>query len=424
MKKISMVIASIFVIAGCGGSSNNSKPVTMTITGFDSSVSQTANIAKATLSVTDYVGIGEHYGEAVVDGLKIRIRGASVYGDAGGTIAEIIDYGDSPENLEIAMGLSGTISGSGTLPNGTYKHLKVHVEPQYDLKAYAYLDRDQDGTPDTTIWTTPDGIQMSASQISSTSDMTDYGYFHYGFRNAGTANSATNSTFDDAVDGETTHFVQPLVIDDAPTYTDSRGEVVNRPSIYTLDARIDANRIVRVWDGTPESRENSTAFNVTNNNGIAITNFFPDNEPNFALLSIPLYAYMNESGLQVKTYALSDNAGFPSSETQYMTVVYLGNGVPAEGKVSGWGGPGFQPETFGFELVSENVYKAWNGGNGGDGLAVFKSESFNIINDFPINVEGTAMTLNIIDGEGCSSNPSQCFGTRTAYVKRIERTTY
>jgi len=101
--------------------------------------------------------------------------------------------------------------------------LAVSWNSQYQLKAYAYFDRDYNGTPDWTLYTSASGLQLVEGALDMSS-RTDYSYAQLGSFGAQTGNNQT-----------ITIPSEPLVV------TDDHKLFVN--------LFIDPFRCVKAWDG-------------------------------------------------------------------------------------------------------------------------------------------------------------------------------
>jgi len=147
----------------------------------------------------EYAGMGEHSGESVVLGLKIKLTGITLSenppGQSGGNGGSIFDWSASPRELQIENGFAGVIEDSAVLnlPDGDYQVLQVNYLSQYDLKAYAYLDTDKDGEIDTTIYTKTTGVAAVPGLVLP-ENLVDLDYKHYGFTYTHNADSPTAST--------------------------------------------------------------------------------------------------------------------------------------------------------------------------------------------------------------------------------------
>lgn len=147
----------------------------------------------------EYEGMGQHSGDSVVLGLKIKLTGITLGqnppGQPNAATYSLFDWSARPKELAIENGFTGTISDSAELdlPDGDYNVVQVSYLSQYDLKAYAYLDTDKDGEVDTTIYTTATGVKAAAS-VAAPDDLSDLDYTHYGFTYSFNADSVTDST--------------------------------------------------------------------------------------------------------------------------------------------------------------------------------------------------------------------------------------
>ena len=368
----------------------------------------------------EYSGIGINYGNIMVDGFKIKLNGITVKGKSGTSDVQLFDWSSAPRILEVAKGFNGGITDTGTLPNGIYQSLTIGIEPNYQIKAWAYLDTNNDDTVDTTIWTTATGIQKSNSKLAIPGGLTNYDYYSYGFLYLTTANSATNDTYKVS---EFTYFPAPLEITDAPTTTDSEGNTVDTPASYSVDVRLDTFQLPKAWDGTPGTR--NAPFDWGNNNGIPQASFFPDNQPNFALQYLAMFGFFNEPNAVSETYAISNSNLFPTNQTQLMTMVFNGNGRPIAGRLRDNGGLSLNQFTALFTETSAGVFSFGTG----DGALLYNSDPAAVQQ----NIEGfqrlaigdSALTITVTDGPDCASSPAYspagCPGNRTGYIKRLQR---
>lgn len=302
-----------------------------------------------------YPGIGINYGDVVLEGFKINLRKISMGGIPGAPSASpeatLVDFGTDGKELQIADGFQGTIEVDTdlSLPNGVYRSLTLSFENQMQIKAWAYLDSDNNGAIDTTIWTTANGIAKSATKITSTSGMSGYNYYAYPWAMPLVASSLTdNSTSNTNV---LTQFRDPVEVKDSKIITNNK-----ESDTLDLDVLIDTYNIIKVWDGrygnsNPEAIVMGTP--TTNGQGelrlpppvmpfpqgeqdsrtgccgLTMNQFFPAGEPHFAMSNyLNAFGLVNQGGLKAHIYLVGKEATFTPFNTQSMTVIFNGDGEP------------------------------------------------------------------------------------------------
>ena len=405
--------------------STNTENINLTVAGLNTVLtSATVNSIASNMmrSVSnpvspEYNGIGVNVGNVMVDGFKIKLNGINVRGASGTSNVQLFDWSSAPRELEVANGFNGAITDTGTLPNGTYQSLTIGIEPNYQIKAWAYLDTNNDDTIDTTIWTTAAGIQISNSQLTIPGGLTDYDYYSYGFLYVTFATSATNDTYSGSQ--EFTYFPVPLEITDAPTTTDSEGNTVDTPAVYSVDVRLDTFQLPKVWDGTPGTR--TEPFNWGNTNGIPPEDFYPDNQSNFAVQALPMFGFFNEPNAVSETYAISNSNLFPTGQTQLMTMVFSGNGIPLAGRNRESGGIGLNQFHAIYNETSTGIYSFGIG----DGPLLYNADpaavQHNVTGFKRLAIGDPALTITVTDGPDCASSAAGCPGNRIGYIKRLQR---
>lgn len=390
----------------------------------------------------EYAGMGVNYGEAVVDGLRIRLLGVGIDDYVPGmpheqaTHISVGDWSVDPQVLEIAEGYSGVVSATNdqALKVGLFNKVSVSFESNYDLKAYAYMDTDQNGQIDTTIFTTASGVRKTHAVLAPGS-MPDYDYYHYGFTYLHNADSKTAST---TSSGMNTLFPAPLSIS-----TETREIVV--------DLLIDSFHVVRAWDGRvgdgaslpgpgypfPASTVPSRG---ANEHGLSENDLFPIGEPAFGLFYVPVFAFPREvSGgdtspsYYAETYQIAPNGGFDLALAQTLTVAFDPEGEPVLGYV---GGLGENPDSLHlgqaarlFEKLADGSYRFYTDGGpnneaGGfrfgpaeDGGLIYSNDpkmAGHIVEGFRPLALGEKATFDIKDGPRCNGEYDYCVATRLA----------
>lgn len=361
-----IIVASTFLSASCGKKkTDDEKKFTVDVRAqgllsIDSSVS----LARMALDIPDpadetngYPGIGINSGESVVDGLKIKLTGVSLGGipgsNSGGRELLVFDWSASPKEISIEDGLSEKLQQSVELPatEATYHTMTVRMLNTFSVKAYAYLDSDNNGTIDTTIYTTPSEVKKVEQKLSK-SELTDYGFFEYKFALTSVANAVNDSG---NIIGNITVFPAPVTItsDNTIRTTNPDGKSNEKlSSNLSVDLAIDTYRIVKAWDG----RYGNTSEYVRGDsskiphlpypfpnaedtrmlrNGLKSVDFFPAGKPAFGMGDyIPMYAFPNSSGLKAKVYLVAKDSTFSPFNSQVMTIVSDSSDVPLIGKFS------------------------------------------------------------------------------------------
>ena len=315
----------------------------------------------------EYPGMGINYGESVVDGFKIRVvgvgMGTGIAGSSNGRSMSLFDWSSAPKELEISGGLNTSVTDSKSIVVNAdvYTYASLQIQRNFDIKAYAYMDTDADGTIETTIYTKPSGV-VKVPQIISHQDLLNdsslgYGYFHYDFIYEGPKqDSNPNEWF-------SSQFVTPISVCESPK-TPPPAQQTNGSPTATLfatqlmgdctevtklqvDILIDTTRVVKAWDGrygspTPPSVPNpGMPFPYAPQTTNGMTYGFPAGQPAFGLVYLPAFAFVgtgtgSASGVSSETYMLSEFAptdpSFKVAETYRFSVVYDSSGKPFVGK--------------------------------------------------------------------------------------------
>jgi hypothetical protein len=333
----------------------------------------------------EYAGMGEHSGESVVLGLKIKLTGITLSekppGQAGGQGGPIFDWSAAPKELQIENGFSGVIEDSAllTLPEADYHVLQVSYLSQYELKAYAYLDTDKDGEVDTTIYTKASGV-VSVAGIHPPAALVDLDYKHYGFtytHNADSPTASTTTSFDftllpaparvgsagssraelpgaeGGASGDTAGApgsagkagsgAEPGSAG-ADSGEGGAGSVPSDTNDLSITLFIDAYRVVKAWDGVPPS---SPADHVdvlfpqgagesrSNSFGVDLLDLYPIGQPTFGLQYLPTFAFANASEYTSESYLIAPSEPYLVANSQPMSVIFDGRGVPVIGRTGG-----------------------------------------------------------------------------------------
>lgn len=337
----------------------------------DRILQEAANLTTTSAKSDEYPGMGINYGEAVVDGFKIRLTGVGMGtglpGQPGGFGISLFNWADAPKELEISAGLSSSVTDSkATVVNaGVYTHATMSIQRNFDIKAFAYMDADANGVIDTTIYTKSTGVVKVASVISHANLATDkslgYDYYHYDFIYQGPREDPN------PMENFSSPFVTPISICETsktpaqaptnngsgPTSTGASGLAPECTDVSKLrvDLLIDTMRVVKAWDGrygndhaSPVLPQVGMPFpnGPTSTNGA--TYGFKAGEPAFGLLYLPAFAFVGTEnsgagGVSSETYMLSEvdptDVHFKVAQTYRLSVVFDASGKPIVGKALG-----------------------------------------------------------------------------------------
>ena len=335
----------------------------------------------------EYEGMGQHSGESVVLGLKIKLTGISLGqkppGNTDNVTVMLFDWSASPKELAIEDGFSGTISQSATLdiPDGDYSVVQVSYLSQYDLKAYAYLDTDKNGEVDTTVYTTATGVK-SSNAVVAPGDLAELDYTHYGFTYSHNADSATAST---TTSFDFTLLPAPARIGTPPSAPDvlfdvlggqagalgQAGEPSGNPGGQAGEAGqggafpeggnggtaappshdialtlfIDSYRVVKAWDGASPSGPSEhidvifpqgAGESRSNQYGVDLVDLYPLGAPSFGLDYVPTFAFPNgeAESYHSESYLIAPSEPFVVANTQATSIVFDADGVPIIGRTN------------------------------------------------------------------------------------------
>jgi hypothetical protein len=410
----------------------------------------------------EYDGMGVNTSDAVVEGFKITLTSVS-FGNNEMTAASFpIENGE----LDISQGVNSSISVTGTLPGGKWDRVNVAFKPGYKLTAYAYMDSDNNGTIDKTVFTTPGAVKAVDGRLSKT-ELTAQGYgeYTYGFAYVHCSDSVTNSTQGQC--GTISVFPTPFSVDD-PIQTEEGEET---PETHVVNVLIDSSKVVTAWLGTSGSflvkgdlssseflgdtskipmpigfPASDVCSDTKNEWDLNSCNFFPIGTPAFKLAYLPAFAFLSTSGLSSQIYLVSTEDGlwnhynsgtlqfvfkddvpqmglaFTSVNAEYDYNVQppkvVRSATPVFGSVSRlFEETGSSTYTFYMDGGSKNAAGVDDGGlyyNNDKTMAGYIVEGFK-----PTEVDGTG-TIVVKDGPRCKSDYDNCLGARTYYVKRIK----
>jgi hypothetical protein len=292
-----------------------------------------------------YDGIGTNYSEVVVEGLKIKLTavsfGSGVFGTSSMSEVSVFDWAKAPKELEIRDGFEGVIEESAAVPAGSYDWLKVGWLKAYELKGYAYFDRDNNGTADYTMYTSATEVKLVASMLDM-STVTDYAYFKYsGFDSNGPNDS----------NGTITIPTEPLAVKD-------------ESKLY-VNLKIDSYRAVKAWDGRLRNANGAVDWaanpptvgqnwdpNVAPAMGFpfnsamvgetsAQNRYFTIGTPAFAMTFVPMFVTASEEPRTIvaETYLMSWSGDYTPYNTSAFIVLIDSDasavGVPFIGQVNG-----------------------------------------------------------------------------------------
>lgn len=415
----------------------------------------------------EYNGMGVLTSEAVVESFKIQISkisfGTKAPRTTGGTTKEFV----FDKEVEIADGLNSAVEVTGTLPEGTYVVASVGFKPTYKLKGYAYFDTDNDGTIDTTVYTTAAEVKKVTGRIAKAA-MTDYAEYKYGFMFTHCSSSVTDSVTDSAGEcGTFSVFPEPIVVTASPDEADkdtSTGAMV-------VNVLIDSTNIVTAWTGATGNYTfktndatntilgdstkvpdpvgfplSSVCSDTKNSAGLNSCDFFPVGKPSFKLAYIPAFAFLGTSKLTSQVYLVSkeqSNYNHYNSGTlqlvfsdgkpllglinskllgQYDSTVtpskYIGGQTPILGSVARLFEASGSTYTFYMDSGAKDANGVEDGGlyyNNDKTMAGYIAEGFT-----PATAVGTEGTIVVKDGPRCKSEYDYCIGSRTYYTKRIK----
>ncbi len=410
----------------------------------------------------EYDGMGVSTSEAVVEGFKITLTSIS-FGSATQTGSTFpIENGE----LDISAGVNSSVTVSGVLQAGTWDRVNVQFKPNYKLTAYAYMDADNDGSIDRTVFTTAAEVKTAAGRLTK-AEMVAEGYaeYKYGFAYVHCSESVTNSVNGNC--GTISLFPEPFN-GDAPIKA-PEGEAV--PANHVINILIDSTRVVTAWlgsggnypidgsepsttflgDGTkipaavgfPESNVCSDTKNMWNLNSC---DFFPVGTAAFKLNYIPAFAFLSTSGLTSQVYAVSTEPGVWNHYNSGAMQFVVKDGIPQMGLAfshpNGKYDPSVTPAKYIqgagpllgsvsrlFEGVSGSSFKFYMDGRSTNDAGVQdgglyynndKTMAGSIVSGFRLTAVDETQSIVVSDGPRCKGEYDTCIGDRTYYLKRIK----
>lgn len=472
------------VAAGGGGFGAHNAVGNITLqldaSGVDSDASA-LRLGEEGLSLTTedpYPGIGINSGESVVEGLKIWLIGASIENQVDSDASnpanrtvQLFDWTAAPKELQIAKGYAGTISETvkGYLKPGEYNRMAISMLDKLSVKAYAYLDTDNDGTIDTTIYTTAAVVKKVAEVLDAAAMPTDYDYYNYGYIGALTADSLTAST---KTAGTLTVFDKPVVIPETEVDAkvaagDNSGAEATPPISLNLALVVDTTYLLKAWDGRfgdsgsipnvrgtgkipqpqfPFPMDSDPAHGRRHDVGLTQLDFYPEGTPAFGLGNyVPMFAFAGVGKANFQVYAFSldqnyDSFWAPNQASSYrktliVTVALDKDGLPllarttslAEGQELFMGALGrlFEKQTDGtYTFYTEYGVKDASGkDDGGMYYHADKTMAGHSYTGFNVKAKaGDEFQVVQHDGPRCKAEYDYCVGAagKSLWVKRIK----
>ncbi len=345
---VSVVFGALLHIQGCGKSSGSSVGDTAVGLKVGSIATAVSMRSVSRAFPTDAAQSNNEFAYAKVDGIKLNLRTIDVV-QSGGSPRSLVDFGTGKEVI-IAPGSVNNvpITQSATINSGSYDSIRIRYDNAYKIKAYCR-------TNTKLVYTTAAGIQTMAVGSAGATVPASYDYYAYPFAEITTAKSATGGNGDaqTQTDG---------------TYTITKGSSVDMAVLF------DPSYLVTCFDGTTPlsgSGNKLNPFGWTNNNGVAISAFFPDSAPNFGMGYVPIFIWVSQTAGEAlptaETYASSTNAGNVTGTINYKNVNITsfafradGSVLAARARISGGGGGEFN-QFFSDYTKTANTYSMKNG---------------------------------------------------------------
>ena len=464
--QLSLVSLTMFSYAGCGSKSSDSDPDpapsvspntpsspsaknNVSIVAGSLQLDPVATLARRTAltAATAYTGIGTNYSEVVVDGFKISLTGFSVgtgvFGTSTMTNVEVVDWSASPKELEIKDGFDGEVAAEANIPVGTYTWLQTKYLKDYSVKAYAYFDRNNDGTAEWTIYTTATGLKLVSGVLDMTT-VTDYAYGLFSENNGATGSAATSGS---------------ITLPSVPF-------TVTAESKISLNLQIDSYRAFKAWDGREVTNwaTNPPAVGATIDPTTVAAPGFPFNSamvgaagdtskayhfgsPAIARIYVPMFvtAAADSAKFKSETYLFASTSNFTPYNTTVTTIVFDASGVPVIGQVNG--GDGNEHLHAGgkasfFEKVTDNSYSFYVGSTTGltkpewnDGGFYYNSDKTKATHQYSLfsslTTVGGIGTIKLGNAPRCDDEYNYCVpdvsnvktatngATMTVHIKRV-----
>jgi hypothetical protein len=361
-----IVVAGVF--SGCSSQDSDSQGVRVKVrtrglgTGslspsqVRSILSQSAGIGAKSVDSPDvasgeYDGMGVVSSDAVVESFKIHVTTVAFNTKIPGSSGERTSPVTVDRELDIALGVNTAVEVTGTIDPGTYVSASVGFKPQFKIKAYAYMDTNNDGTIDTTVYTTATGVKKVASKVSMLPTKPgDYAEFTYRFLYLYCSSSATASDPAVANCGTITFLPTPVEITEgaSPTVTlvisslknvfAWTGDGNDQGFGTTLQQMSDLSKL---GDGSTKLApinfplDSPPCSGGNNNWGINGCDLWPNGTPAFNVSYLPAFAFLDTTDLESQVYLISTQSGkFGHYNSKAMTLV-VKDGVPQVGMISG-----------------------------------------------------------------------------------------
>lgn len=265
------------LLAACGSSNS----VTLKVGSIPSAAAHTRTPHLRSVP-TDALPSSTQFAFAKVDGIQLNLT--NLIGVQGGQQQTLAAYSPS-KTVTIAPGTDNTIAinDSANIPAGSYTGIKITYNNAYKVKAFCR-------TANNLVYTTATQIKKVA--LSTATLPADYDYFAYNFAEVTTALSASGGN------------------NDAQAQTDVNFSVGSDGSV-NLAVLFDPSYLVTCFDGSSAVSNGNTMapFNWGNNNGQALSSFFPDNQPNFGMGYVPIFIWVSTNASEAlptaETYASS-----------------------------------------------------------------------------------------------------------------------
>lgn len=416
-------------------------------------------------TVGEYDGMGASTSDAVVETFKITLTGVT-FASATATANEL-QVPASDSELDISKGVNKPLVITGSIPKGEWDRVSVNMKPEYKLKAYAYMDINNDGTTDTTVFTTADEIKKSTGRLTA-AELVAAGYaeYNYKFMYVYCSESPTGSTTSTCGTGVV--FPEPFRTDEPPV--DELGQP-REDNTYEVSLLIDSTKVVTAWTGTTGNYQmNGSEPSITvlgdptrvpqasagfplsdycsdtkNDNGYNTCDFFPFGKPAFKMNYLPSFAFLGTKTLSSQVYAVSTEAGSWNHYNAGFIEVVLSNDEPIFGRVfttSDWkldqtvtpwkvlssAAPVLGSVVRLFEKNTDSYTFHLDGGstdaNGVDDGGLYynndKTMAGHIGSGFKLTAVNATGSLTVKNGPRCKSDYDTCLGDRTYYLKRIK----
>lgn len=443
-----------------------------------SSLRLSSNESFGLTSTDPYPGIGVNSGETIVDSLKIWLTGLTLNNqvdsnssNTSNRTASVADWSAAPKELQIAKGYAGTFNETikTYIKPGDYNQMSISMLDKMSIKAYAYLDTNNDGTIDATIYTTATRVTKVASVLDPASMPSDYDYYVYGYINALTADSLTAST---KTSSTLTVFDQPVTI--PTTDVDAKaaaGEKVAASTVppfsLSLSLVVDTTYLIKVWDGRfgtssatslvrgdgkvpppvfPFPMDNIPANSRRHDVGLTQLDFYPEGKPAFGVGNyIPMFGFANVGKATFGVFAFSLDQNFDSfwsptnaggfKKTLILTLAYDSTGKPLLSRTTslaeslnmfiGALGRVFEKQSDGTYTFYTN-YGVKDASGKDDGGLYYHSDKTMAGHSFSGFKANAAVgdTFQVIqnDGPRCNAEYNYCVGSagRSLWVKRLK----